>query len=576
MIAVMRLRSRSYMLDAIEEEEWDKVRLGYLSSEDERMWEDAFHSSGKRKSASFNRFKEPSWRRHVMESRTRLADRETGYIAHRREVIVKAVSRAKSIGRVQNMLKYTEQPRERDGEHIRPVLQDEFGRPTDEWRDHLEGWGLLNDNQNRVQNSAKSLSGNRAVDHGREHGLHYVQAHHLVISIDARDDDPDDIYRRLDEAVYLAIDSVFTRHGFRVLWAVHADTPSHPHVHIVVKAQPHRGRRLRFDKQGDYLHYLRLVFARSLSDCGLPCQATRRVDRSALRRHILQGSAPLSENITRGEPSSPKLSERAPNWWRYLEWRRRKEKDDARCRLSTRKPGFLTRIREGVKLWQRKRASPPDLEPPLEYHPRMMSSAALIYTNPLQAVETLLGFCIDEGNNLPMARWLVRHAPGQFGDLREDWQLHPEAPQCLQHEVLQIGDTLNEYYIKDDPKNEVQSSTVVYEQNQKRVAFQRRAVAHQLMRLAAYSRDVFRDDRLAYGIRWELTDSLRTAGHALRVVPKSTQPKSPMIKHTDKGLKPGTNKPLPSTRAPSEARAAATGKTPRARSSSHRRRGYQR
>lgn len=552
MLSGMAGYRKPYQPDAFEEEEWNKVRIGYLSDADGRVWEDAFHTPRAVRRLKFSHGKRRAWQRRVMAERVQLLDRKRVYINTRREVVVKALSRAKTSSCIENMLRYIEKSREWEGEIKKPVLHDEFGRPLKpgEWGRILQSWGLSDEglevSTQGSQASQASATPQRVFEKGKRC---FVLAHHLVVSIDRREEDPEDVLERLNEAAYASIDQIFTQHGHRVLWAIHANEPAHPHVHIVVKALSDDGRRLRFDKQGDYLHYLRIVFAEHLTRHGMVSQATRRIDRPEQRQVIIRGDVPLRQTNSNRERIfwTSRLRDRAPNWWALTQSQQWKILRLERERKWRGEPGLWSKVKSISKAWHEKyglRTWPQQLDP---YLKELAVNARHVFKEPKRALTSLIKLMVDGENNNAYAAWLIVNAPSQFGQLRNDQPNHHDALQRMSETIVSLKEVLSNYRMQQVPLAFDECPVTGPERNIARVHYQRKAVASMILRVAAYCRDELEDECLAYRIRWELVDSLRTVGSAMRhLTPQRSGQKSncpnPMISH-DMDILPPNEEP---------------------------------
>lgn len=120
----------------------------------------------------------------------------------------------------------------------------------------------------------------------------------------------------LEEAVRGFVFEAFAEAGRRALWVVHEDG-THPHAHIIARAENDEGRHLRFDKQGVAIDTFRETFARHARDCGLDVTAERREDRSEIREAVLAGTELARPHVGMAEKKfgRPDLALRVPHWY---------------------------------------------------------------------------------------------------------------------------------------------------------------------------------------------------------------------------------------------------------------------
>lgn len=223
-----------------------------------------------------------------------------------RQVVVKAAGRRKSAAGVKASIRYVARLRAKDAAPV--AVRDEFGRHVDPMT-AFESWDLLSDQENLSRKARENPD--LAAFLPMAERLHYVQAHHFVISpgVPANAVEAKPAFQR---ALHMGIDELFAAHGYRVLWAVHDDA-KYMHAHVLLKAVSEFGQRLRLDIHGDMLDHLRQVFADALTRAGIPAQAVRREDRADLRAEIMVGQSFLRWPC---RPGNGDLVDRAPAWFR--------------------------------------------------------------------------------------------------------------------------------------------------------------------------------------------------------------------------------------------------------------------
>jgi len=243
------------------------------------------------------------------------------------EAVFKSVSRSKSRRGPRSLVRYISRTRRKDISRGRkPVpLFDEFGMAVGsvepgEVTSCLDKWGLLSDKNNlskQARDLRKREGAGRAGALRERERLHYVQTWHLVFSIKSEGELEKEI-DALRRAVAVTVDQIFGAEGFRAIWCVHKDEPAHPHAHVMVSAVSRFGKRLRFDRYGDFLHSIRTEFASNLCSAGLQYRATWREDRKNLRQEILAGTEPLRTGlpISAYKRNRASLKHREPRWFR--------------------------------------------------------------------------------------------------------------------------------------------------------------------------------------------------------------------------------------------------------------------
>ncbi|WP_417822451.1 relaxase/mobilization nuclease domain-containing protein [Terasakiella sp.] len=254
-----------------DDEEYMRVKGGFVNLEDERLMKRFFAKSG-RPSSGFARSRRAACIRY---------NNYRNYVGDQGkcEAVVKVISAKKSVSSVWALVKYI--LREDETESIEPY--DQFGLPTD--KEAIEKWQLRTDRENLRKDGTWRNN----------------QAWHLVCSIQKEHDAKiTDTKLKLECAVRCFVAENFAQHYFHVIWAIHEDTEDHPHAHLVIKAKPERGNRLHFDRTGEVIDILRDSFAKHLQKVGLDYVATRREDRHHIRRKILSDELPLRSSFPTG------------------------------------------------------------------------------------------------------------------------------------------------------------------------------------------------------------------------------------------------------------------------------------
>ncbi|HEY9081562.1 MAG TPA: hypothetical protein VIN96_16045 [Magnetovibrio sp.] len=273
------------------QEDWEHVKLGRFRDADEqlvmRIMDKRFPQrlkSGKSsytfktRTASSPRVQERISRSNVLNWRyEHTQGREAA-------VTVKFCTKHKS--QAISQLKYIARIRSQDTKAEREgiTLFNEFGdaiTPTAACSE-MQTWEL--------NDSGENLD---APQHPQPRRRQYIQTWHLILSIEDDLEEESEL-SRFQAAVDATIDEAFTANGHRALWCIHSGHTQHTHAHVIVRALSDLGGRIHSDIYGDYLHGLRVVFAKHLKRAGFDYDATRRVDRAKLRDHIMSGAVPLT------------------------------------------------------------------------------------------------------------------------------------------------------------------------------------------------------------------------------------------------------------------------------------------
>jgi len=258
-----------------DEEEWQKIRSGYVSMAEEALFRRLFHLPNKSPQKTNGRAHRAAWSRFRTFDAARAG-------SGKQQVVVKAVGNTKNRATAAAMLRYVARRREqdrRDGTYGSVRLCDQFGRDAEYPEALGEEWGLKSESQNLKE-----------TGEGQKH----IQAWHFIFSLAVEEEeDEEELSTALVEAVRTTVSSEFAADGHKVYWGLHRDCPGRPHAHVVVKAESEWGGRLHFDRHGDRFHLLRQAFQNALLRQGVEREATRREDRYETRMNIVQGVEPL-------------------------------------------------------------------------------------------------------------------------------------------------------------------------------------------------------------------------------------------------------------------------------------------
>jgi hypothetical protein len=328
------------------------------------------------------------WRAWSVERHWRLNDGP--------QIVVKAAGNRKSLSGTRACLRYVGRSRASDTTPV--AVFDEFGCMVDPLA-ALRDWDLLEDHENLSRQARDDAD--KGVGWAERRRLHYVQSHHLIVSI------PASVLKAVpngaemfDRAALAAIDEAFTAKGFRVLWGRHDDTPEHPHLHMVVKAVSHFGERLRFDRDGQMFDHLRQMFADNFCRAGLKVQAVRREDVSESRTAIMAGQQELRPRSTRFDGD---LATRAPYWVAAF-------------------GADVLNVGQGpaekASWWSRlrRKKKPKTINVPKVYEDGV-GTMAQHYRDPVQALHRWLVLARGEQGKpeRALALWYLRHRPEVFG-----------------------------------------------------------------------------------------------------------------------------------------------------------------
>lgn len=494
---------------------WDDVRLGHLSEKDAEIFEQFSRSSLLKEIFRLGRSC-PGWRRQVYRHRARVVLNGSEHEKMGREVILKVVSTAKSRSSIRDILDYIVKPRVVSGEMQSPVMHDPFGMPltTEAWHEEFRNWDLLSDNENvvRREKDHSDPAGACPSDATFNRQLYHVQAYHFVFSIDRRDSDPSNLNELFHRSIGAVIDEAFTGEGHQVLWALHEDAPCHPHIHAVVMARSRSGKRLRIDKSGDYFDYLRILTADRLQEVSIDCQATRRVDRSQLREDILTGRAMLQENWHTRDYKRPcaKLRIRAPRWYDELMTPLYKQ---------NRSQGIVgqktVQRAQNLRFHQVRQSRTESIESWLakldeRARPAAMACVAL-HRQPIAVFHDVLRFVAETKGNGAFAAWLVRKHPNVFGMEGSASSKTRERRNQFANEVRKLEGLFDfEALRHKTAAYPLQKAPVkLGEEAEFLILHQRRRTIESLLRLAALSHVVLRDNHAAEVVVTELRNSLR-------------------------------------------------------------------
>lgn len=248
------------------------------------------------------------------------------------QLVVKVVGRAKSPRAVRCMALYmgrwTAECRA-NGLFGAAALADEGGNVLrrEDLPATLAAWRLIRDPDN-LTSRARRLGADAALLRERDR-LKHAQAVHLTWSVNGEAEPPGPGTRRaLANATLAAMDELFSRRGYRGLWAIHDEHPApdarrapdrraavHPHVHILVPTLSAAGDALVVDR--NFLDDARAVIARHARREGLNVTAERREDRPEVRERVIAGEERLRKSWRRGQTRDGRsgLATHAPLWF---------------------------------------------------------------------------------------------------------------------------------------------------------------------------------------------------------------------------------------------------------------------
>ena len=313
-----------------DDKDWERVKLGRFNDADEQLVRGVMGPWFLRTRQSRPAFKSRSQphqsvsrERHlqVLLSRANTVALGPNYSA-RKQAVVKIGFCPKSRGGVAKQARYVARLRPidmQDGQQKIVPIWDGYGVPLerDDVASIADAWELPQDDENLSKTSRMLLEQNEMLGFqalGTRKKLRNIQTWHFILSIG----EGSEAFGPFRAAVRATVDAAFTAHGHKSMWAIHANHTRHLHAHVIVKAQSELGGRIHSDIRGDYLHQLREMFAGNLRRVGLEYEATRRVDRMALREKIIAGQARLREdNIpwSRGAGAKDPYTV-VPNWSR--------------------------------------------------------------------------------------------------------------------------------------------------------------------------------------------------------------------------------------------------------------------
>lgn len=370
----------------------------------------------------------------------------------RRSLVVKAIGGRRSGRALRDLAAYIGRNApswERQGVAALPIF-DEMGNevPDEALSDHLRSWNLDPDSRN-LSKKAREVAeqeGLAAVSGWPEkERLRHVQVHHFVVSLNATDQEADDLWWASRDAIQ---ELFFMRTHRRVLWAMHLDHPGRPHVHVIIKSQaeePEEGRlrRWRWDRFGEMFDEVRAVWAVELRRQGLHVEASRREDRAGLREDILAGEADLRPGFSRactrpdavrasGGSRRHELMDDVPQWWQAfgLDWLRRKDAERTLRRKAASQAknsgmSYVEALRERLpkrpKALRLKRTVRPEGQ-------ELLAAVRDLFTHPEAAVESYLTMAAEGAERDPVsgavhlpakatADWYLLNRPSVFGDV---------------------------------------------------------------------------------------------------------------------------------------------------------------
>ena len=505
--------------DDWEDEMGRLVKMGRLTQEDARTFEEFFRRRRTRPSTAPKRGAQvPSWQHKVMQVRADTVSRNVSEWFSNREVMCKVISSSKTISGVKGTIAYIAKAREDEGSNIRPALYNGDGQLVgfEQTTTELDKWNLLKDDEN-FSKSARQLHRNgnfsevSALDERSRFGR--VQGYHLAFSIDRRETDHDDLHVRLAKAFSKCVTELFTQEQHNVLWAVHNDVPAHPHVHVVLQARSARGRQIRFDREGDYIHYLRIVMARHLQQESLPFTASRREDRFPLRARIIDGYEQLRPgwNIRDRKRPLPSLRKRAGPAFPYLRFRstsdQGREKDHAFGRGTKKSKNHIgLNLMKALGFEKHKDQWMENVHP--AYWPLAISK---VYAEP-ERTNFIIGlFCSSDKTNKAYAAWLMKRNPTLFGPLADKLSQDRSEIEFIAQALMQGPAFRPNSAAKNLQNDESESILEEHANSRKRAKWSRSKVIWSIMRVAEYWRHQDGGARIADLILKELVDSLENS-----------------------------------------------------------------
>lgn len=291
-------------------EDWERIKLGHFSEDDERLVRGVMGPWFLRTRQSLPALKSKSISKHlavrerqaqVLMSRSNTVALGLNYSA-RKQAVVKVGFCLKSRRAAQKQVLYVARLRpqdKREGQYKAVPVWDGFGQPVkdEDIVSTAEHWDLPLDEDNlskraRMLLAQGEMGAYRAL--GERKRLRNILTWHFIFSVE---ENAEDMLQPFRAAVRRTVDTAFTAEGHASLWAIHTGDTEHMHAHIIVKAQSELGGRIHSDIHGDYFHQLREIFAENLRRLAMDYEATRRVDRRPLRELIMAGQAPLHEEI---------------------------------------------------------------------------------------------------------------------------------------------------------------------------------------------------------------------------------------------------------------------------------------
>lgn len=542
-------------MDGWDEVNGERVKMGRVSEAEERLVASLLQRSSKGRRAASRWSSGSAAARLVGQGRMFRCRyiRENRHFSGDPEVVVKAISRAKSAQGIKRMAAYIARQRWGDDPQLSVPVRDEFGDTVaGAVKRKVDGWQLLSDEEN-FSNGHELIEG--TSQQLEERSLRHVQAVHLVFSMPGEvlgDKGMD----TLDKAVRHLIDEAFASDGHRVLWCLHDDHSDHPHAHVIVKSASEFGGRLRFDKAGEYLHGLRVAFALRLNALGVPCQATRREDRPLLRVEIMKGEAPLRAGRSYLETvSGPRnLSVLVPKWHsEYGQSVRKRDPTGDRFGFME-KVGRLFRgdVSRPAGVWAQNQNLPQTWR-------ALASTFDAVYQDEGKAFQSWTFMATEGMRSMPdgdsrfpnrsLALWYLSRKPDIFGPLKEaalDGSAHRHLMVLakaipLHHVRRDVGASPTMRYLYVIPE----------EQWRRRVASDRKRLLASLARLHAWQEEIGVPDEVLERYR----DVLRAAAKTAIVTYRSGYAFDPYIlRRPRKGTAAGT-RPLPSA-SPSHPAAA--------------------
>ena len=502
------------MEDAFAEELAFQFRMGRLSAEDTRLFQSLFERW------RLKRYQRPRFPQH-RERRDLLMSHRHGVLkqirsarGNGREAVFKVASTTSTREGTRNLIEYICRNMMNREEAL---LRDEYG--NDLSRDNavaaLDDWPNYPNADREDTGEGKALSvrlndpGNAVSGPAPERKT--VLTYHLVFSMCLERDDPDDAEARFAHAVEKTLDDIFVDHAYPLLWALHDDCPGRPHAHVVLSAVSRHGERMRFDRAGDHVDYIRLHFARMLGYAGIEHSATRREDRQDELAAILSGEQKLrsvaSIDDRSGRPAP--VSARFPEWFelsgltkegnnvRFVDTEKDIPSDIAReaqrhSGSPGKRQGWFRRQRTPDKA--RRPATPPALKP-------LNDACAKVFCDPAAVIRKIRTIVDGDDDTRSFLEWRIVRRPEELGELHFPGYVTLDGLERFVRELQAVpaDDLRREQQLENTPTMRFPHHT----NHQRR---DRREIMTSQMRVAAYWWHHERPDK-----SWDILNSLLDA-----------------------------------------------------------------